>query len=87
MASNSKISKAQKANLKQFKRMNPKVAFAQYGWATVLVSQTGVNMGEFTTAIASRDEQKVRRKVGEYYAMERLAYGTAQPVFLGCRCP
>ena len=83
MASNSKISKAQKAELKQFKRLNPDVAFAQFGHVTVLVNRTGVDMGEFTTSVASMDEQKLRRKVGEYHAMVRLAWGTAQPVFMG----
>ena len=83
MMSNSKLSKSQKAELKQFKQQNPDIAFAEFGFVTVLVNRTGATMGEFTTAVASLDEQKLRRKVGEYHAMVRFQYGTAQPVFLG----
>lgn len=87
MMSNSKISKSQKAVLKQFKQLNPDVVFAQFAHVTVLVNRTGATMGEFTTSVASRDEQKIRREVGEYHAMERLAYGAAQPVFMGRETP
>ena len=86
MTSNSKISKSQKAELKEFKQQNPDVAFAQFGHTTVLVNRTGATMGEFTASVASRDEQKLRRKVGEYHAMSRFQYGTAQPIFLGSWC-
>ena len=77
MTSNSKISKSQKAELKEFKQQNPDVAFVQYGFATVLVNRTGATMGEFTTSVASRDEKKIRRKVGEAVSAVKARYDAA----------
>lgn len=73
MASNTKLTKAQKAELREFKLnyMTDNMAFATCGPVTVLVQVTG-NVVHFATSVSSPDEVKFRRKVGEYCAMERL---------------
>lgn len=71
MASNSKLSQDQKDSLKFFKDEMPKnMAFGQCGRVTVLAQITG-NVVRFSTSVASPDEQKVRRKVGQYHAADR----------------
>lgn len=47
--------------------------------ATVAIRRTGSCMGEFTVAIASKDEPKFKRKVGEYFALRRLDEGVILP--------
>lgn len=80
MASNTKLDKMQKQLLRNFKRDNPDVAFATCGRLTVCVEITGKNTVKFTTALASKDEKKFRRKVGEAYAVSRMQMGQGQPV-------
>lgn len=75
MASNSKISAHAKSELKWFKKSMPKnVAFATSGSLTVLVRVMS-NCVMVSTALASPDEKKIRRKVGEFHAMERMSVG------------
>lgn len=71
MASNTKLSHIDKADLKVFKEgMTKNMAFGQCGRVTVLVQITG-NVVRFSTAVASPDEQKFRRKVGQFHAAAR----------------
>ena len=71
MASNSKLNHPQKEILRDFKTDMPKnMAFGQCGRVTVLAQITG-NVVKFSTAVASPDEKKIRRKVGQYYAAGR----------------
>jgi hypothetical protein len=75
MASNTKLTRAQKDELKEFKAIMPKnMAFATVGRLTVLV-EVDSNVVRFASAVASLDEVKVRRKVGEYCAMQRWETG------------
>jgi hypothetical protein len=68
MASNTKLTPMEKQDLREFKREMPKnMAFGQSGRVTVLAQITG-NVVRFSTAVASPDEQKIRRKVGQYHA-------------------
>lgn len=71
MASNTKLSSDDKESLKFFKQEMPKnMAFGQCGRVTVLAQVTG-NVVRFSTAVASPDERKFRRKVGQYHAADR----------------
>lgn len=71
MASNTKLNDFEKQELKEFKQEMPKnMAFGQCGRVTVLAQITG-NVVRFSTAVASPDEQKIRRKVGQFYAASR----------------
>ena len=75
MASNTKLSQDQKDSLKFFKDEMPKnMVFGQSGRVTVLVQLTG-NVMRFSTAVASPDEKKLRRKVGQYHAADRWTNG------------
>ena len=71
MASNTKLDSVQKEILRDFKAEMPKnMAFGQSGRVTVLAQITG-NVVKFSTAVASPDEKKIRRKVGQYHAADR----------------
>ena len=71
MASNTKLTSIEKDDLKVFKQGMPKNrAFGQCGRVTVLAQITG-NVVRFSTAVASPDEQKIRRKVGQFHAASR----------------
>lgn len=75
MASNSKISSFAKSELKLFKMsMRRNMAFATSCNLTVLVRVMS-NCVMVSTALASPDETKIRRKVGEFHAMERMNEG------------
>lgn len=75
MASNTKLSYTEKEDLKIFKaEMHKNMAFGQCGRVTVLAQITG-NVVRFSTAVASPDEQKVRRKVGQFHAAARWHNG------------
>jgi hypothetical protein len=72
MASNSKLLTSEKADLKDFKKSMPKnMAFEQSGPVTVLV-RVMTNCVHVSTALASPNEKKVRAKVGQYRAAERM---------------
>lgn len=74
MASNTKLTRAQKDELKAFKAIMPKnMAFATVGRITVL-AEVDTNVIRFASAVASPDELKIRPKVGEYCAMQRWQY-------------
>ena len=74
MQSNSKLTKAQKTELKALKRALPNVRFAHMGKTTVAFKHTG-NLVEFATAICADNEKKYRTKVGEMYALNRFDFG------------
>lgn len=80
MASNTKLSGPQKDGLKLFKDEMPKnMAFGQCGRVTVLAQITG-NVVRFSTSVASPDEKKFRRKVGQYHAATRWEDGMVSVV-------
>ena len=87
---NTKLTPQQKADRKHIKAVFESqdgekllAFFPAYG-VTVLIRRTGEEMGEFTVAIASPNESKARRKVGEYVALERWYYqGQSQPAIVG----
>lgn len=71
MASNTKLTPDQKEFLQDFKAgMSKNMAFGQSGRVTVLAQVTG-NVVKFSTAVASPDEKKIRRKVGQFWAAGR----------------
>lgn len=71
MFSNTKLTAGQKLTLKLFKKQMPKnMAFGHWGRVTVLIQITG-NVIKFSTSVASPYEKKLRKKVGEWYALER----------------
>lgn len=73
--SNTKLTPTEKACLREYKETMPKnMAFATLGRLTVLVAVQS-NCLHLATSLASPDEQKVRRKVGEWYAMDRYISG------------
>ena len=75
MASNTKLTRAQKDELKAFKAIMPKnMTFGAHGSVTVL-AEVDTNVVRFATSVASPDETKIRRKVGEYCAMQRWQEG------------
>ena len=75
MASNTKLTRAQKDELKAFKAIMPKnMAFATVGRLTVL-AEVDTSVVRFASSVASLDEVKVRLKVGEYCAMQRWQDG------------
>lgn len=83
MSSNTKLSHGDKFLLKEFKRDNPGAAFAtsEDGRVTILVvPHPSLNMGHFTISVASENEEKFRRKVGEFEALRRYWDGMGQPV-------
>lgn len=75
MASNSKLTREQKNDLKAFKaRMHKNMAFGQCGGVTVFAEVTG-NVTRFATSVASPDELKIRAKVGKWHAADRFGHG------------
>lgn len=68
---------------REFLAANPQWRFFLFDRVTVGIRRTGITMGEFTISIASADEKKIRRKVGEYNAIQRIADGIILPVVLG----
>ena len=75
MASNTKLTRAQKDELKAFKAIMPKnMAFGARGRITVL-AEVDTSVVRFASSVASPDEIKIRRKVGEYCAMCRWREG------------
>lgn len=84
--SNSKLTAEQKADRKAYKRnLLPQgvqlFSFPDVG-VTVAMRATGERMGEFSASIASPDEKKFRRKVGEFHALRRFWDGQVCPVRL-----
>lgn len=71
--SNTKLSAAQKDDLKALKKYF-KGELANNGETTVAYMPLGTTV-EFSLAVMSPDEEKFRRKVGEYHALQRFASG------------
>jgi hypothetical protein len=74
MFSNSKLTKTQKAYLKEMAVLNPQIAFTIMGNTTIAFQVVG-NLIEFATAICSDTEKKNRPNVGKYLALTRLEAG------------
>lgn len=70
-----KLCNTQKADLRNFKRENPKAGFSTVGRVTVLSVPIGNGLARMSTAIAAKHELKIRRKVGEYLCAQRFVYG------------
>ena len=82
--SNSKLTLEQKIWLAKFKERNPYTVFSTVGRVTVAVEPPpgGLDNGHFAVSIASKQEKKIRRKVGEFYAALRLLRESGVPVDL-----
>lgn len=80
-----KLTKQQKHYLKEMKATMPNVSLHSFPGmgVTVGIQRTGDRMGRFAVSIASTDETKFRRKVGEFNVLERFDYGNTQPVAIG----
>lgn len=74
MLSNSKLTKAQKAYLKEMAVFNPQIEFETVGNLTIAFSHVGDNV-EFATAIRADNEKKNRPNVGKYVALNRFENG------------
>lgn len=74
MLSNSKLTKDQKAELKEMLEFSPKIQFEIVGNLTIAFSHVGDTV-EFATAICADNEKKNRPKVGKYVAACRLVSG------------
>lgn len=75
MASNTKLTDSQKSELRNFKNCTKceGITLAHNGQTTMAFLPRG-NTVEFALSVASPDEVKFRRKVGEYHALDRF-YG------------
>lgn len=67
-----KLDKFQKQMLRDFKQSKPVPQFGASGRVTVLIVPVGNGFARMTTAIAAKHENKVRRKVGEWFCMDRF---------------
>lgn len=74
MLSNSKLTKGQKAELKEILEFCPEIQFATMGNTTIAYQVKG-NLIEFSTAICADNEKKNRPKVGKYVTACRLVGG------------
>lgn len=76
MFSNSKLTEYEKAERKRFKAelLAAGGVLVLVGAVTVALERTGRTSGHFAVSIASPDEKKIRRKVGEYHALARMYY-------------
>ena len=84
-ASNSKLSKFQKQELKAFKAANPTAIFTSFpnGVTLLTVANISYSGGRFSVSIASQDEKRLRRKVGEFHAAMRFESGESLPYGFG----
>lgn len=75
--SNSKLTPQQKQTLLSMRRdfVREGGTLASLAPMTVACMPTGTNTAEISTAIASPNEKKFRRKVGEYHALMRYYDG------------
>lgn len=81
MYSNSKLDRDQKAERKELMADLPAgstMAMSADGFTALVVPAGAVNM--LFTAVASPDEEKIRRKVGEYTALCRWVDGIGVPI-------
>lgn len=84
MQSNSKLDPHQNQWRKAAKREHLAAGgvLVAIGAVTVAILRTGEQSGKFAVSIASPNEKKIRRKVGEYHALDRFMLGGLQPVQL-----
>jgi len=79
-----KLSDFQKANRKAMMEHRKANGWEVHSFpehrATVAIRRTGSAMGKFTLSIASPDEPKFKRKVGEFHALQRIDDGAVLPV-------
>jgi hypothetical protein len=74
--SNTKLSADQKIDLKEFKAaMGKNEAFGMVDRVTVYAKRVSRDMVQFSSAIASPDEKKIRPKVGQFCALDRFYRG------------
>jgi hypothetical protein len=71
MASNTKLTRAQKNELKAFKAIMPKNMAFGTGFGITVLLEVDTSVVRFASSVASMEELKWRRKVGEYNAMQR----------------
>lgn len=88
MQSNTKLTQDQKELLQDLRNVQNCDAFAvlqtQDKTITVAVEYTpGHNCAKIAVSVASPDEKKARRKVGEFIARESLHYGISIPYPVG----
>jgi hypothetical protein len=79
-----KFTKEMKAERKMLKAIFSNVSlhsFPEYG-ITVGIERTGESMGRFAVAIAAADEPRFRRKVGEFYVLQRFDASQTLPLVL-----
>jgi hypothetical protein len=84
--SNSKLQAYQKAERKALKIVAKLDGVAVFHFpdmgVSVAMQATGVGNALFSVSVASPTEQKFRRKVGEFYALERFYGGQVLPARL-----
>lgn len=87
MASNTKLTDFQKFELMDFKdrARDEGVTLAHNGQTTTAFLPLG-NTVKFALSVASPDEVKFRRKVGEYHALERFYGGQTVKMLEGEFC-
>ena len=66
-----KLSQFQKQSRKDMKAEFPDAQFGYCGRVTVMIVPAGI-VNRMTVSIASEDETKIRRKVGEYHCLSRM---------------
>lgn len=77
-----KLTKIEKQWLKTVKANYPRIMFGRFGRLTVAIEPAGPNRGKFAISIASNEETKIRRKVGQFWALSRLVDGQSLPIEL-----
>lgn len=84
MSSNSKLDVIQKAGRKEMRAQFTRDGgvIARVEGVTVALKRSGKSMGQFSVSVCSEDEIKDRRKVGEFYALDRFYLGERTPVRL-----
>lgn len=84
MISNSKITKAQKQELKEWKQRLPKgSSIANDGLCLTVICIPDGAVTRVASSVCSDGEQKFRRKVGEYMALSRWYYDGSAMVLPG----
>lgn len=73
--------KIMKANAKRDRVRVFRFPFMGNG-VTVAIKRTGDRMGAFSVSLASMDEDKFSKKVGQYHALDRFFSGQVLPVQL-----
>jgi len=87
--SNSKLTPGQKIERKHMLQnlKGKRFGMASNGRNTVCVLRTGPTSGVFAVSVMGVTEQKFRRKVGEYHALERLHSGESSALALETTAP